>query len=349
MSTLRIGIYALAKNEGRHAAEWAAATDGAAVRVVTDTGSTDETVSVLEAAGVVVARSYVVPWRWDVAWTQALNNLPPDIDVAFRVDLDERPQAGWREAIEAAWDGKTNNLTYDYWWSMRPDGSPLMRFDCDRVHARSGFRWTMATHEGLHCWAGEKVRKRCPGLVVEHHRDAGKVHKSDLDLLRVAVRESPTDARARWYLAREMDYAGMPTAAAEFAGFLKMAGGCFTERAYALRRLASLTGDIKYLEQAAKESPQEPDGWERLALAAHHQADWQASLEVAERAIAAPLSTHATDPLSKARAHELASIALWQLGRKADALTHAKAAAAQLSWDERVVRNAEEMEKQVTA
>ena len=114
---MRIGVYALAKNEAKHAEAWAAATADADVRVVTDTGSTDGTVELLQAAGVEVARSYVVPWRWDVAWTQALCNLPPDVDVAFRVDLDERPQPGWRAAIEAAWDGTANNLVYDYWWS----------------------------------------------------------------------------------------------------------------------------------------------------------------------------------------------------------------------------------------
>ena len=342
---MRIGIYALAKNEARHAAEWAAATAGADVRVVTDTGSSDDTREILRGAGVTVAESAIVPWRWDVAWTQALCNLPADLDVAFRVDLDERPQAGWREAIQAAWDGTANNLVYDYWWSMRPDGSPLLRFHCDRVHARAGFVWRQATHEGLVCWSGEVRRKVANGLVVEHHRDPGKAHSSDLSLLRVAVRESPADARARWYLAREIDYAGMPTAAAEFAGYLKMPGGSPTERAYAFRRLASITGDPQHLERAANEAPGEPDAWERLALAAHHQENWEASAALAEQAIAAPASTHATAPLAKARAAELASIALWHLGRKADALTHARAAAAQLHWDQRVVENAAAMEQ----
>ena len=341
---MKIGIYALAKNESRHAAEWAAATAAADVRVVTDTGSSDDTREILRGAGVTVAESAIVPWRWDVAWTQALCNLPADVDVAFRVDLDERPQAGWREAIEAAWDGEANNLVYDYWWSMKPDGSPLLQFHCDRVHARSGFVWRQATHEGLVCWSGEVRRKLAVGLVVEHHRDPGKAHASDMTLLRVAVRESPADARARWYLAREMDYAHMPTAAAEFAGFLKMAGGSPTERSYAFRRLASITGDPRHLERAMKEAPAEPDAWERMALVAHHQERWEESATLAEQAIASPAATHATDPLAKARAAELASIALWHLGRRSDALTHAKSAAAQLHWDERIVGNAAAME-----
>ena len=163
-------------------------------------------------------------------------------------------------------------------------------------------------------------------------------------LLRVAVRESPADARARWYLAREMGYAHMPTAAAEFAGFLKMAGGSPTERSYAFRRLASITGDPRHLERAMKEAPAEPDAWERMALVAHHQERWEESATLAEQAIKSPAATHATDPLAKARAAELASIALWHLGRRSDALTHAKSAAAQLHWDERIVGNAAAME-----
>ena len=339
----RIGVYALAKNEAKHAAAWAEATAAADVRVVTDTGSSDDTVGLLQAAGVTVSRSYVVPWRWDVAWTQALCNLPPDVDVAFRVDLDERPQPGWREAIQAAWDGTANNLHYRYVWSWTPDGKPGLVFACDRVHARSGFVWRQATHEGLVCWDGEKRARWCPDLEVHHHRDAGKEHKTDLSLLRVAVRESPADARARWYLAREMDYAGLPTAAAEFAAYLRLPGGSPTERSYALRRLASLTGCEAHIEAAIREAPDEPDGWERLALARHHQERHEESLSAALTAIGAKTGTHATDAYARARAHELAAIALWQLGKREEAVPHAQAAADGLPWDERVRANADAM------
>jgi tetratricopeptide (TPR) repeat protein len=193
------------------------------------------------------------------------------------------------------------------------------------------------------CWTGEKKMKRAEGLEIHHHRDEGKVHKSDLSLLRVAVAESPADARARWYLARELDYAQRPEAAAEFAAFLRMPGGSLTERAYAMRRLASLTGEEDYLHAAARESPAEPDAWERLALARHHQGRPEDSLAFAEKAIAATVSTHATAPAAKAHAHELASIALWQLGRTAEAVPHAVEAARGLPWDERVAANATAM------
>lgn len=341
----RIGIYALAKNEAKHVAAWAHSCDDADVCVVTDTGSTDDTVPLLELAGVHVARGYVCPWRWDEAHNLSLHHLPPSVDIAIRLDLDERLQPGWRDAIERAWTGGTNCLRYRYVWSWKPDGSPGVVFWGDRVHARAGFRWTAPTHEGLVAWSCDRVQAFAPGLEIHHHRDAGKKHTTDLQLLRVAVREAPADARARWYLAREMDYAGMPEAYAEFSTYLRMSGGQPTERSYALRTLWRGTKDEKHLHEAARECPGEPDAWERLAFVRHGQKRWQECVEFAERAIAATDSSHATDPDSHGRAYDLAAVALWELGRRPDALSHAREAMARLPGDERIRANVAEMER----
>ena len=64
---MRIGVYALAKNELKHVPYWADSCADADVRVVTDTGSTDGTDAALVDEGVTVARGSVVPWRWDDA------------------------------------------------------------------------------------------------------------------------------------------------------------------------------------------------------------------------------------------------------------------------------------------
>lgn len=341
---MRIGIYALAKNEEQHAAAWAESGVNADVRVVTDTGSTDRTVELLEQAGVTVARGSVCPWRWDEAHNLSLHHLPPDLDVAMRLDLDERLAPGWREAIERAWTGDVNNLRYRYVWSFRPDGTPGLVFLSDRVHARAGFRWTMATHEGLICWAGEKRQAQADGLEVHHHRDPNKQHKSDLMLLKVAVREAPQDARARWYYARELDYAGLPEAAPEFAAYLRMPGGQATERAYARRVLYRLTGDERWLVDCCKEAYGEPDGWVALALVRYHQQRWPEVLELAEKAIAAgDAPSHAMDPDAKGRAYDLASVACWELGRRPEALTYAREALARFPDDPRIQTNVQEM------
>lgn len=345
---LRIGIYALSRNEEKHSAAWAESCRDADCRVVTDTGSTDGTVAGLESAGVTVVRGNVVPWRWDDAHNLSLHHLPSDCDVAIRLDLDERLQPGWREAIERAWAEPVNCLTYRYVWSFKPDGSPGMVFNSDRVHSRAGFRWAQATHEGLICWTGEKVMAFAEGLEIHHHREPGKAHKTDLFLLEIAVKEAPHDARARWYLAREYDYQGDPRAPAEFARYLSMRGGNYSERGYARRQMWRLTQDLSHLRAAVKESPDEPDGWELLALRSYHLQEWERCLDYARKAIDAPgLPTHATDPDSRGRAYDLASVAAWNLGRVPEALTLAREALARLPEDQRIAANVEAMEQVV--
>ena len=343
---MKIAVYALAKNEHKHAVGWADSCREADLRVVTDTGSTDGTVEALEAAGVAVARGYVVPWRWDDAHNLSLYHVPPEYDVCIRLDLDERLQPGWREAVERAWTGGVTQLRYRYVWSWKADGQPGLEFLCDRVHSRHGYRWTGATHEGLVRWHGESVQGLAEGLEIHHHRDSGKKHTSDLELLRVATREAPHDARARWYLAREMDYAGMPEAAAEFVGYLKMPGGTPTERAYAMRTLARLTGNETHLHWATKAAPEEPDAWQELAYAAYGRQEWQACADFAHRAVdAAGYSTHCTDPMARGKAMDLAAVSLWQLGRRHEALTMARRAVGQCPEDGRLVANVASMER----
>ena len=345
---MKIGIYALAKNESKHAAAWAASCEEADVRVVTDTGSTDGTQAILEASGVTVATGAVIPWRWDDAHNLSLSHLPPDLDVAIRLDLDERLQPGWRQAVEAAWQEGINCLHYRYVWGFRADGTPGQIFNGDRVHCRAGFRWAQATHEGLLCWTGEKVAAFAPGLEIHHHREAGKTHSSDLHLLRVAVAEAPLDARARWYLARQLDYQGNPEAISQFTRYLSMRGGWYSERAYARRQLWHLTGDPVHLEAITREAPDEPDGHELLALRAYHLQAWEECLEHALRGIASTgQQTHATNPDSLAKCHDLASVALWNLQRQPEALSHAREAMARLPEDKRIAANVAAMERVV--
>lgn len=347
---MKIGIYALAKNEEQHALDWADSTDDADVVVVTDTGSTDSTPHRLRAAGVTVLTGNVIPWRWDDAHNLSLYHLPDDVDVCVRLDLDERLQPGWRKAIERAWKGDVNNLRYRYVWSWKSPGVPGLVFFADRVHARRGFRWQSATHEGLVCWSGDKVQAVADGLEIHHHRDPGKRHASDLELLRVAVREAPHDARAWWYLAREMEWVGDAAAPATFMHYLGLPGGVPTERSYALRAMHRLTGNEKHLHKAAWEAKGEPDAWQQLAWCHYQRQEWRECLTFAEVAMQADWEpTHCTDPHAKTKATDLAAVAAWNIGLKPQALTYARQAVEQCPGDPRLAQNVAMMERGVTA
>jgi hypothetical protein len=342
---MKIGVYALAKNEEKHAADWAQSCADADVRVVTDTGSTDATVERLRAAGVTVATGNVVPWRWDDAHNLSLYHLPSDVDVCIRLDLDERLSPGWREVVERDWTDGVNQFFYKYVWSWHKDGTEDLVFLCDRIHARHGFRWSAPTHEGLICWHGEKRSRLVHGLQIFHHRDAGKKHKTDLELLRIAVREAPHDARAQWYLAREMDYAGLPEAREAFERYLKMEGGTATERAFACRILWKLAGDPAWLVQATGEAPDEPEAWERLAFLAYRQRDWSKVVALARNAVERQnIGTHCSDPMARTKAMDLLAVALWELGQRPEALTFARQALARWPEDPRLRQNVANME-----
>ena len=320
---MRIGIYALAKDESKNVPAWEASCRDADVRVVTDTGSSDDTVQMLRDAGVDVVFGDVVPWRWDDAHNLALQHLPRGVDVCIRLDLDEVLEPGWRAIVEEAWTAETTQLRYWYAWSGE------LKILCDRIHARSGYRWGGATHEGLMCWDGPHLQTVVDKMLIRHHREPGKVHGTDLNLLRRSVVEAPHDARMRWYLARELDYARDPEATATFLGYLDMPGGIPQERAYACRQLALLEPQKArlWLQRAILESPAEPEGYLRLAHHYQEQRDPVGALHFARAA--AECDHHAMSHTSETGAYGaypcvVAARAAASLGLADEAALHAR-------------------------
>lgn len=335
---MRVAIYALARNEAANVERWESSCREADVRVVTDTGSTDNTVELLEAAGVKVARGAPIPWRWDDAHNLSLMHAPADADVVIRLDLDEALDPGWRDALERDWKPETTKLRYWYWWSHE------VRFRCDRIHARTGYRWTGATHEGLVRWDGEEVQTQSDGVVIRHHRQPGKTHKTDLTLLRQAVRENPADARMQWYFARELDYADDAACVEEFTKYLAMQGGAPNERAYARRVMGrrDQRGRARHMLGSMLESPLEPEAYVHVAELAWAKGDPVGTLYWARQALncSDENRSHASDPACYSHlVPDLACSAAMQMGRYGEALRHAREALARNPADERLAKN----------
>jgi hypothetical protein len=351
---MKIAVYSLAKNEEKHAAAWAESCKEADYRVVTDTGSADKTPDILRAAGVSVYTGNVVPWRWDEAHNLSMHHIPSDADVCVRLDLDERFKPGWRAAIEQAWKPGTTKLRYMYTWSMTPDGKPLKRFPSDRVHSRSGYRWTGATHEGLVRWNGAEVFAWSDELEILHHRDFGKKHSTDMELLQIAVRETPHDARMYWYLARQMDYENHTDTVATFLKYLDMPGGSSIERAYACRVLSRRLPDKAeyWLQRAIQEDAAGPDGYYAMAKLAHqnknHLTAFYYGKQAADRAGASMMHTSDTEAFSHLPA-DITSVNAFLLGLNKEALRYTKIALERSPNDERLKRNLEQLSEQLKA
>lgn len=194
---LKIAIYTICKNEQHNVAAWAASNLAADYRLVCDTGSTDDTVTELQAHGVTVVPISVMPWRFDMARGTSLNLLPADIDVCIWQDLDERLLPGWREEIERHWQPDVTTANHKY----RNNSNPWQWHS--KIHARHGCHWTGAVHETLRWHKPENIIW-LENVYLDEHQDTGKDRSSYQDLLRIKIAEGDRNWKTYYFLANEL-------------------------------------------------------------------------------------------------------------------------------------------------
>lgn len=326
---MKIGIYAPAKNERKHVDEWFKSCSGADVISVADTGSTDGTKRRLLELGATVTDVRIIPWRFDDAFNIAMNLLPADIDVCIRLDLDERLQPGWRNALEKAWTPTTTRLRYQYVWNFNQDGTPGRQWWGDRIHARSGYRWMGATHEGLYARAPES-QTFCEDVKIFHYPDV-KEKKGDLALLIESCKDWPHDSRLMAYLGREYMYRNdFENATKTYKKFLTMDSNN-VERGQAMINLATTDDENKefWLRMASNEIPTHREPLTNLAQMYYNSGEWSKCYETALKALAItqhPMDYTCTPEAWGALPHDLASIASWKMSLHAESLKHARLA-----------------------
>jgi tetratricopeptide (TPR) repeat protein len=326
---LKIAVYSPALNESKNALEWAKSCQEADYRIVIDTGSTDDTKSILKTQGVTVYDTLIRPWRFDLAYNVAMALIPADADICICLHMDERLDTGWRTLLEQAWTPETTRLRYTYIWNWNPDGSPGRHWMGDRIHARAGYIWMGATHEGL-CSRVQENQSVCMDLKILHYPEFK--HKSgDLALLEEAVRENPHDSRIRAYLGREYMYQGMNEKSVQtYKEFLTMP--CWNvERGQAMQNLATVDPDNKlyWLKSAAMETPGHREPLVSLAKHYYQETNWPECYKYSVQSL--KLTEHPQDYTCTEEAwgwlpHDLAAISAWNLGLRQEALQHARQA-----------------------
>lgn len=339
---MKIAIYAPALNEEKNAAAWAESCKEADYRVVIDTGSKDTTKRILSDTGVAVYDVLINPWRFDDAYNIAMSLVPADADVLICLHMDERLEAGWRQLIEDAWKPETTRLRYTYVWNWNADGTPGRVWNGDRIHARKGYRWMGATHEGL-CSRLPEVQSTCDQLRILHYPEP-KNKSHDLPLLQEAVRESPGDARMRAYLGREYMYRGMKQECIDtYKEFLTMP--CWNvERGLAMQNLARVD-DVNaeyWLKLAAMETPKHREPLVELSRHYYGKAMWGECYKHATKALAItehPMDYTCSDDAWSWLPHDLASIAAWNIGLRKESLEQAELALKRKPNDERLSNN----------
>ena len=77
----KVVVYAISKNEEKFAKRWYESMREADEIYVLDTGSTDDTVKILESLGAHVTCEVIDPWRFDIARNKSLDLVPNDADI----------------------------------------------------------------------------------------------------------------------------------------------------------------------------------------------------------------------------------------------------------------------------
>lgn len=331
---MKIAVYAIALNEAKFAKRFVDAARDADLIVVGDTGSTDETVAILEQAEarVEVWRIRIKPWRFDDARNTVLAMLPEDIDVCVSLDLDEVLQPGWRQEIERVWIPGTNRMHYGFDW-----GAGIV-FQYEKIHARHGFRWFLPCHERPVPDRITEVWAETDKLLVVHQPDPEKSRAQYLDLLRISIEENPTEPRNAFYYARELSFRGEWRLAIEQCRrYLGLPRATWpNERCYALRiigrahqELGEWESALRALRDACSEAPGTREPWHDLALACYRTSRWAECLGAALTCLSIQTreKLYTVDPaVWGAAPHDLAAVAAWNLEQYGLSLEHARKA-----------------------
>lgn len=360
MKKLKVCVYAICKNESNFVDGWLDSMDEADEIVVTDTGSSDDTVEKLRRRGATVHVREIKPWRFDVARNISLDYVPEDADICVCTDLDERFEAGWREKLEAAWlnhrpthsgtVAKTGRYLYN--WSLKPDGTPDVQFYYFKVHERRGFQWKCPIHEYVRYVGALPLETvYIDGMVLNHYPDDTKSRGSYLPLLELAVEEAPNDNRMRYYLGREYMYKGAWQKSIDvLKSYLAMPNARWNEeRCAAMRWIAKSAYRLGRVEeaygwyfQAIAEAPHMRDGYVEFARMCYELSDWPMVFFLGVECLKIKEKSRTFVNMGYAWSHtpdDLCAIAAYRLGMMNTALRHAERALALTPADGRLQEN----------
>lgn len=324
---LKICVYAISKNEEKFVERFCESAKQADLILITDTGSTDNTVEVAKKCGAVVHEICVTPFRFDLARNASLALLPKDLDVCVMMDMDEVLEEGWREEIEKLWVPGTTRMQYVFDWGQGH------LFNAAKIHARHGYFWHHPCHEYPVVDARiQEVLVATPKLLISHYPDASKSRGQYLDLLALSIKEDPHCPRNAFYFARELYYYGQwDEAIKQLDRYLALPGATwYHERCYAMRTKGlcfEAKGDIANAEswmlKAAAEAPDTREPWLLLADLYRKLGRWAECYAMAKRALSLTMRelVYTCEPASWGmRPYDLASLGAWYIGLHEEAL-----------------------------
>ncbi len=356
---MKICVYAICKNEEAFVERWMDSMQEADLIVVTDTGSTDETVAKLRARGALVYEEQIKPWRFDVARNVSLSHVPQDVDICVCTDLDEVFNIGWRQALEAGWQPNMTQGRYLYNWRVKSDGTPDVQFEYTKIHQRQGFEWVYPIHEIVKQTSGQQKQRFIKNLVLTHYPDDTKSRGSYLPLLEMAVKENPQDDRMTYYLGREYMYKSAHQKCIKtLQHYLNLKTATWAEeRCAAMRWIAKSYDKLGETEQAygwyyqaIAQCPSMREPFVEFAQVAYRHRNWELCYFMALQSLKIHQKSKTYINMGYAwdfTPDDLVAISAYYLGMYDCSYEHAKQALTYEPTNERLLQNIEKIELKV--
>lgn len=341
---MKVAVVSIALNEEKFIARWAESASGADYIIIGDTGSSDATVDVAKASGVIVHPISIKPWRFDDARNALLALVPDDVDYVINLDVDEVLVAGWRGHLEKA---TATRPRYKYTWSWvdEDSGIPGLQYNGDKIAKRHGYRWKHPVHEVMVTDRMEETQEFI-GLEIHHHPDNTKSRGQYFPLLELSTKEEPLNDRNAFYLGREYYfYKRYEEASKELKRHLSLPSATWgPERATSMRYIAKCEPENArdWLEKAIAESPGRREPLVELAQFFYGREDWQNCYWRALDAIAIqekPLDYLCEEFAWNELPFDLAAISAYKLGFYDLALEYTNKALEFVPEDKRLLSN----------
>ncbi|MCI8445116.1 MAG: glycosyltransferase [Bacilli bacterium] len=360
MSTYKICVYAISKNEEKFVKRWVESMNEADAIYVLDTGSTDQTVKKLKKYGVHVTKKEIKPWRFDVARNESLKLVPEDYDICVCTDLDEVFKPGWRKKLEELWKEDTTRARYNYNWSLDENDQPIVNFYIEKMHKRKGYQWTHPVHEVLEYSEGAERVITTDEITLNHYPDHSKSRGSYLPLLELSVEESPEDDRNMHYLGREYMYYGRWNECIDtLIRHLNLKTAIWPdERAASMRFIARSYRELKryeearmWLDKAMIEAPHLRDPFVERVILEYHLQNYPGVIQYGLQAL--EIKQHPKTYINEVFSwnntiYDLLSLAYYYTGNPKEALRYIDFALAMDPDDERLQNNKKLIEKEVS-
>lgn len=346
----KVCVYTICKNEAKFVNRWVDSMSEADEIYVLDTGSTDNTVKLLEERGVFVTSKKIEPWRFDTARNESLSLVPTDTDICVCTDLDEVFNPGWRQQLEHLWSNEITRIRYNYNWHFDKSNNPDIFFYIEKIHKRHGYTWTHPVHEIL-TYEGHENTITTDTITLNHYPDETKSRSSYLHLLELSVAEDPEDDRNMHYLGREYMYYGKYQEAIdtlikhlhlkkatwrdERCASMRFIARCYTN-------LSRYDEAIMWLQKAIKEAPHLRDPLVELALLYYTLEDYQQVISYCQKAliITKKEKTYINEPFSwNYTIYDLMAISYFNLKNYDEAYNYALLALDLDSHNDRLLKN----------